>query len=148
MQPTNGARCLFLVRPFVYFCTSWAFVGCLCDKYHNLMHWLNFCLVECPAMVDPASGTVSVSSNGSHSLAVFSCVSGYHILGATELNCGDSGTWSDNPPACSKCQLVEKQLSLMIGKITIKGEKKNWLSDCDIFACFQKIVLFKMFYYW
>ena len=52
-------RCMsdFLVRPFIYFHTScvltakalarlcgcaWAFTGCLCDKYHNLMSWLNY----------------------------------------------------------------------------------------------------------
>ena len=41
----------FLVRPFVYFHTSyvwtarlWAFAGRLCDKYHNLMSWLIWCL--------------------------------------------------------------------------------------------------------
>ena len=51
-------------------------------------------------MVDPPSGMVSVSSNDSHSLAVFSCVSGYHIVGAVELICGDVGTWSDSPPTC------------------------------------------------
>ena len=56
-------------------------------------------------MVDPPSGEVSVSSNGSHSLAVFSCVSGYHVLGVVELICGDAGTWSENPPTCGKSRL-------------------------------------------
>ena len=40
----------FLVRAFVYFHTSCMWTakalarlrGCLCDKYHNLMSWLNF----------------------------------------------------------------------------------------------------------
>ena len=51
-----GLDVWFLVRPFIYFQTScvrtvkalarlrrltWAFAGHLCDKYHNLMSWLN-----------------------------------------------------------------------------------------------------------
>ena len=34
-----GLDVWFFVRPFVYFHTllAWAFAGCLCDKYHNLM---------------------------------------------------------------------------------------------------------------
>ena len=51
-----------LVGPFVYFHTlcansegsgktaqmrklAWAFAGCLCDKYHSLMSWLNLLLL-------------------------------------------------------------------------------------------------------
>ena len=52
-----GLDVWILVGPFVYFHTScvwtakalerlrrlaWAFAGCLCDKYHNLMGWLNY----------------------------------------------------------------------------------------------------------
>ena len=52
-----GPDVWFLVGPFFYFCTlcvrtakalarlrrlAWAFAGRLCDKYHNLMSWLNF----------------------------------------------------------------------------------------------------------
>ena len=37
----------FLDGPFVYFHTSWAFPGCLCDKYHNLMSWLISSYVVC-----------------------------------------------------------------------------------------------------
>ena len=54
-----GLDIWFLVGPFVYFHTScvrtvkalarlrtrrlaWAFAGCQCDKYHNLMSWLIF----------------------------------------------------------------------------------------------------------
>ena len=51
-----GLDVWFLVGPFVYFHTlwvrtakalarlAWAFAGCLCDKYHNLMSWLIWCL--------------------------------------------------------------------------------------------------------
>ena len=56
----HGARCLIFGRtlyPLPYFmCANsegsdetarmrrlaWAFAGCLCDKYHNLMSWLNY----------------------------------------------------------------------------------------------------------
>ena len=53
-----GLDVWFSVSPFVYFHTSvdsegsdetaqmrrldWAFAGCLYDKYHNLMSWLNY----------------------------------------------------------------------------------------------------------
>ena len=57
-----GLDVWFLAGPFVYFHTSmctnregsdetvqmrrlaWAFADCLCDTYHNLMSWLNWCL--------------------------------------------------------------------------------------------------------
>ena len=60
MQPSSDARCLIFGRIFrllPYFkCANsegfietawmrrlaWAFTGCLCDKYHDLMSWLNW----------------------------------------------------------------------------------------------------------
>ena len=57
-QPSSGARCLIFGRTLhllpYFMCANsegsgktaqrrwlaWAFAGCLCDKYHNLMSWL------------------------------------------------------------------------------------------------------------
>ena len=60
-QPSSGARCLIFgqtLRVPYFMCVNnegtgktaqmlrvaWAFAGRLCDKYHNLVHWLN-CIV-------------------------------------------------------------------------------------------------------
>ena len=59
--------------------------------------------VECAQIVDPDSGSVSVSSDGSVSTAVFSCASGYHIVGDALSVCDDNGSWNSTSPTCGIC---------------------------------------------
>ena len=59
-----GLDVWFLVGPFPYFHTSWmriakalarlrrlAWAGHLCDKYHNLMSWLIWCVYVCETFI-------------------------------------------------------------------------------------------------
>ena len=58
--------------------------------------------VECPALDRPASGNVTISTDGTASTAVFTCSDGYHLVGAESLTCDSIGVWTDIEPVCSK----------------------------------------------
>ncbi|WAQ98147.1 SVEP1-like protein [Mya arenaria] len=58
--------------------------------------------VQCPSLVDPASGSVDVSTDGLTMEAAFVCASGYYLEGADVILCNTSGLWSEDSPVC-KC---------------------------------------------
>ncbi|XP_052791561.1 sushi, von Willebrand factor type A, EGF and pentraxin domain-containing protein 1-like [Mya arenaria] len=59
--------------------------------------------VQCPSLVDPASGSVDVSTDGLTMEAAFVCASGYYLEGADVILCNTSGLWSEDSPVCIKC---------------------------------------------
>lgn len=56
----------------------------------------------CPSVSSLSSGTTTGSSNGTMSTAMFTCVDGYRIEGATQIVCQTDGTWSGDIPSCSE----------------------------------------------
>ena len=56
--------------------------------------------VSCPSVDPPKSGNASIATDGSTSIAVFSCADGYLLKGDSTLKCGENGQWSDAFPEC------------------------------------------------
>uniref|UniRef100_A0A8D2L7E0 Sushi domain-containing protein n=1 Tax=Varanus komodoensis TaxID=61221 RepID=A0A8D2L7E0_VARKO len=60
--------------------------------------------VRCPALEDPAHGRSACSHPYGHfayrSSCVFSCRSGFELLGPEMLNCTDQGNWTGAAPTC------------------------------------------------
>ena len=61
--------------------------------------------VECPTLDSPASGAMTLNTDGTTSTAMFTCFVGYHLKGMETLTCDSSGVWTDFEPVCSKLQL-------------------------------------------
>ena len=53
--------------------------------------------IECPALSDPKNGSVFIVLNGK--AAVFTCNSGFTIIGDSYLEC-NNGKWSSLSPKC------------------------------------------------
>lgn len=71
-----------------------------------IMYCYHFCYtVSCPTMEAPENGEVVVSSNGSVTIATFSCETDYSLYGNTVLSC-ISGTWEGTAPTCGKFLLI------------------------------------------
>ena len=56
----------------------------------------------CEALVDPSSGSVVISSNGSLSVATYSCRAGYQLVGANSRSCRETGLWTGVPASCGE----------------------------------------------
>ena len=53
-------------------------------------------------MLTPSSGDVNIMSNGSNSLARFTCHDGYEMIGTSEIACLSDGSWDGTEPTCGK----------------------------------------------
>jgi hypothetical protein len=58
--------------------------------------------VTCPNVLDPNSGNVTLSSDGTRTTAVYACASGYYISDQNMTTCLPDGSWSDSDPECCK----------------------------------------------
>ncbi|WAQ97856.1 CSMD3-like protein [Mya arenaria] len=56
--------------------------------------------VTCDTLIDPNSGSVTLSSSGLATTATFSCVTGYTLTSTATLTCGGDGTWDLPSPNC------------------------------------------------
>ena len=64
--------------------------------------------VDCPPLMNPTGGSVSVTGLRQGSTATYSCNVGYDLMGDSSRTCGGTGMWTGNEPAC---------LSKLLGKI-------------------------------
>ena len=55
---------------------------------------------ECQALQAPASGYLSLLSNGTVTSAEVSCLNGYHVHGNSKLTCDSNGVWDMETPTC------------------------------------------------
>ena len=65
-----------------------------------IIYIYKFILIEsdkCPALSDPDNGKVFIVSDGK--VAIFTCSSGFVIIGNSYLQC-INGVWSSPPPKC------------------------------------------------
>ena len=58
--------------------------------------------VVCASIDTPQSGLVSVSTNGTTSMATYSCAEGYTGVGDTVRTCGEDGQWHGSEIVCCK----------------------------------------------
>ena len=76
-------------------------VKCVCHVfvYYSVSITLSIFLtgIKCPALSDPKNGSVFIILNGK--AAVFTCNSGFTIIGSSYLQC-NNGKWSFPPPKC------------------------------------------------
>lgn len=59
-------------------------------------------IVTCPALTNPANGTVDDGTNEYNTVAAYSCNSGFEVTGGTQVRCSASGTWTGTAPTCSR----------------------------------------------
>ncbi|XP_060586065.1 P-selectin-like [Ruditapes philippinarum] len=62
--------------------------------------------VGCPSLIEPGNGSVSLSTNGTLTVANYSCIVGYTMNGDTTSDCQTDGSWSSLAPTCSLCDVV------------------------------------------
>jgi len=56
---------------------------------------------NCPALPDPANGTVLAPATTRGSTAVYSCDTGYNLSGSKTRTCQPDGTWNVAEPSCT-----------------------------------------------
>ena len=55
----------------------------------------------CPDLESPSSGSVTTSTDGSLTRAVFECLPDYELVGTAELSCQSNGEWDfTTTPSC------------------------------------------------
>ena len=59
-------------------------------------------LGSCPALSDPLNGAVSMETDGSVTIATFTCNNGYRLTGDSTLTCNSNGTWNAPSPECGE----------------------------------------------
>ena len=58
--------------------------------------------MSCPALSSLSSGEISVTTDGTTSIARFACLEGYQLIGSGIVECTNDGTWNLSSPVCSK----------------------------------------------
>ncbi|XP_060562326.1 CUB and sushi domain-containing protein 3-like, partial [Ruditapes philippinarum] len=56
--------------------------------------------VTCEEVLTPANGNRHNFTDGLFSYVVFSCISGYHLVGNSVIQCQSDGSWNGSLPAC------------------------------------------------
>ena len=72
------------------------------DEAHIFLSVPFFVSVSCPALNPPPSGRVEITSNGTISVADYSCSPGYILIGVGQRTCNTDRTWTTAEPTCSK----------------------------------------------
>uniref|UniRef100_A0A914VW63 Sushi domain-containing protein n=1 Tax=Plectus sambesii TaxID=2011161 RepID=A0A914VW63_9BILA len=58
--------------------------------------------VVCPSIsLEHKALSVTISSTEFHGIAEFACAPGYTVVGARQMDCLESGRWSEKPPTCA-----------------------------------------------
>jgi len=72
------------------------------------MNNLNLLFVseKCQNIAIPASAEVTITSDGFVSTAVYTCLSGYTLIGPDMRTCLLNGSWDGVTPVCGKLELI------------------------------------------
>ena len=62
--------------------------------------------MSCEAELPVDNGNVSKATNGTTTIAEYTCAVGYELVGATTLICMTNGTWDSVQPQC--CRLSDE----------------------------------------
>jgi hypothetical protein len=91
----NGGTCTDGIDDFSCSCAA-GYEGKVCDG------------LPCPILTAPAQGDVATSNDNRYpSVASFSCVAGYEVIGETSLDCTTGALWDAPSPTCSACAAEE-----------------------------------------
>ena len=58
-------------------------------------------IIDCPALSNPASGTVSVGGYAVGDTATYTCSTGYLLSGDATRTCQAGNTWTGSQPTCT-----------------------------------------------
>lgn len=86
--------------------------------------------VQCDALTSPENGLVNISTNGSASIALYTCVSGYTLEGDAQRSCLTDGSWNLEQPRCgndftSVCPKINTHRICISGYISNDKKVKN-----------------------
>ncbi|KAL4230059.1 Complement receptor type [Mactra antiquata] len=59
--------------------------------------------VHCSELPDTDDGTLNITSNGTHTIASYTCNIGTTMTGTPSIACRTEDTWSDQEPVCEVC---------------------------------------------
>lgn len=61
---------------------------------------------QCENITTPAGGNVSMVTDGTHTIAVYSCAVGSSLDGVAAPECQADGNWYADTPTCSKLNQI------------------------------------------
>ena len=73
-----------------------------CSLQRNMTQTSYFLTDGCDALDNLNGGSVSMTTDGSETQAIFSCGTGYSMNGGSVLTCRSDGSWDVSPPSCSR----------------------------------------------
>ena len=108
---------------------------------------LNYFAEECQALQAPASGYLSLLSNGTVTRAEVSCLNGYHVRGNSTLTCDSKGVWDMETPTCGNMFIEEAivRVSTRVNLFSRGLRITNWQTSLHICAVYSAPLLFA---YW
>ena len=65
-------------------------------------------IADCMSLSSPQNGDIQFTSTLQGSVATYSCITGYTVVGPSNRTCLSSGLWSDSDPTC-ECKVVMAQ---------------------------------------
>ena len=61
---------------------------------------MHYTVVDCGALTAPDNGQVSAATTTYTSIADYTCITGYNLVGVNQRNCTAAGPWTDGEPTC------------------------------------------------
>ena len=65
-----------------------------------------FSVVDCGSLTDPVNGQVNTNGTTFGETAIYSCDTGYNLVGNNTRTCQATGQWSGNEPTCERMLLL------------------------------------------
>lgn len=111
LNPTNGmvdVRGRTIGSQAIYMCNDgYSASGLIIRTCSGSGRWtgqdtecIDTSLVTCPSLRNPIDGRVTIMSNQFQGGAIYSCDSGFSLVGLVVRTCVISGQWSGTPPTC------------------------------------------------
>ena len=78
----------------------------LCHLHYDVFGCCLISVVDCGPLSNPEKGLVDTSSGTTYnSVAFYTCIEGYVLVGESERRCGSDGLWTPTAPSCVRKSL-------------------------------------------
>ena len=77
-------------------------------------------IIRCGGLSSPSNGRVTIIDETIGGTAVYTCNSGYTLVGRDTRTCQDDGSWSGTPPICRRIRCADLP-GITNGEVTFSG---------------------------
>lgn len=68
--------------------------------------------IQCSLLSAPENGSVNADSTQYGGVAMYTCNTGYILVGSVKRTCIENGTWSGTSPHCQRKSIIQESITI------------------------------------